>query len=304
MKTNAIILVLLGLGAAGGVLNGTKPLLPESVAPANPREETIQLTRIGNDDRPSVEVPVPDAQPTSEFSPETMLLPGLVEPQRTFRLRARVSGQLHVSVEVGDAVKPGDCLMQVNSDEIETRIRRQKAKIDALRVSLEASRYAAAAALVEKQSDHQLMEVGLDSEIESAKHMLNAELELLEELKLQRDHHVLTAPFDGKVLTLLAGQREFITVGETLGTLASRSLRLKVHLPKEMFRRPNSHEFQVLLGDSWHLLQPTELSGSINADGSRTILLSIPQPCHLLPGEVIDIHVVNPNRSIHGARTE
>lgn len=226
-------------------------------------------------------------------------LTGTITSAKVAHLSAQVSGQVEtVEVEVGDRVKAGDILLQLDS-EIETfTLQSFQAETEQARAELADARrrYKDAERLKEQNSISANAIRLLQAEVEIDIAALNRQLAEERKQQARVDRHTLKAPFAGVISERLAEEGEWITPGNPVLTLVSiDDLRVDFRVPQEFYSRINA---QSAITVSLDALPNKKFNGKIDAvvpvsdPSARTFLMRV-----LLDQDDIQM---TPGMSVHG----
>ena len=234
-------------------------------------------------------------------------LPGLVVSQRRTQLRTSIGGVIHsLEVSAGDCVEENQPLIVIDDAEIHLRISESSQRIAAAEAAL------AEAELNVKYSQdrHQVMrdlrsqraapvsEV-LESEFEfkaaaarlrALQHRVSELRESHKLLERHRDEHIAVAPFRAVVTSVQRFPRQYVPAGEVVLLLESCDMWLKVQAPVDASRQ-RQPEFSLLHRGRRHRLALHRWEFSLNADGTRTAFLEMPEELGLASGQILEVCV-------------
>jgi len=196
----------------------------------------------------------------------TVDAPGLVEPERTVDVGARVSAKvIAIPVEVGDDVKEGEVVARLDSEDVLARLREAEHRLEAERARLIGMEAALKLAEVELGRQRELFETGdvARSAFDSAEANYQQALSNLETTKASikaleasiaaarkdLDNTVLTAPISGTVIARYTELGEMVlgsitNVGTTLMQIADLSrmvMRARVDETNIAAVKPGQH---------------------------------------------------------------
>jgi RND family efflux transporter MFP subunit len=209
-------------------------------------------------------------------------LTGTITSARVARLSAEVSGQVEkVRVEVGDRVKTGDELLQLDSEIEALTLRSSQAETERTRAELADSRrrYADAERLL-KQNNISANEFRLlQAEVEIDAAALQRQLAEERRYKARLERHTLKAPFDGVISERSTEMGEWIEPGKPVLTLVSiDELRIEFRVPQDFYMRINDQSDITVTLDA---LPEREFQGIIDAvvpvsdPSARTFLIHV-----------------------------
>jgi RND family efflux transporter MFP subunit len=226
-------------------------------------------------------------------------LTGTITSTKVARLSAEVSGQVEtVKVEVGDRVKTGDVLLQLDS-EIETfTLQSSKAETEQARAELaDAKRRYKDAERLKKQNSISANAIRLlQAEVEVDAAALNRQLAEERKQQARVDRHTLKAPFTGVISERLTEEGEWITPGNPVLTLISiDDLRIDFRVPQEFYTRINNKSAITVTLDA---LPNRKFNGSIDA----VVPVSDPTARTFLMRVLVDKGdiKITPGMSVHG----
>jgi len=239
----------------------------------------------------------------SEAQTQTIIkqvpLTGTITSTQVAKLSAEVSGQVKkVKVEVGDRVRAGDVLLQLDSEIEALTLQSSQAETERVRAELADSRrrYADAERLL-KQNNISANEFRLlQAEVEINAAALQRQLAEERRYKARLERHTLKAPFDGVISERLTEVGEWITPGKPILTLiAIDDLRVEFRVPQDFYMRINEQSAITVTLDA---LPNKKFKGAIDAvvpvsdPSARTFLM------HVLI-EKGDLRMT-PGMSVHG----
>jgi len=196
-------------------------------------------TTFAKDRQPLVVVDNAESRNIIEEVPVT----GTVAAVRVASLSTEVDGLVSsVAVEVGDRVKQGDTLLQLDSAIEALNLESSRAETLRIRAQLDdAKRRLKDAQRLSKQNNISLNELRLlQAEVESESAALKRQQadERRQQAVLQR--HTLKAPFDGVISERMTETGEWVEPGSAVLTLvAVDDLRLEFRVPQDYFPRIN-----------------------------------------------------------------
>ena len=226
-------------------------------------------------------------------------LTGTINSAKVSRLSTEVSGQVEtINVEVGDSVKTGDVLVQLDA-EIETlTLQSSQASTTQARAELaDARRRYKDAERLKKQnsiSDNAIRLIQAEVEIDAAALKRQQAEERVQQARV--DRHTLKAPFTGVISERLTEIGEWIDPGRAILTLvAVDDLRVDFRVPQEFYTRINEKSGITVTLDA---LPKKEFNGTIETivpvtdPSARTFLM------HVRLG--LDDIKITPGMSVHG----
>lgn len=223
------IAALLVVGCSGG--EDTKKVhLPKSQSP----EELSPIVSVDKAERPA-EVGA------GEGAAQQLLFSGAVEAQRTTNVATRVGGLVRkVHVTEGDAVKKGDLLVEIDSDDYRLRVESARATVERVQAQIKALQvqHDRAAQLLSRQAIPQSDFDNIDGQLSVARASIR-EAEV--GLKIARDmlsDSQIRAPYDGVITNVAVAEGAFASAGPSplVSLEESGALRVRVQLPEQYIR--------------------------------------------------------------------
>ncbi|QND69532.1 efflux RND transporter periplasmic adaptor subunit (plasmid) [Mesorhizobium loti] len=204
---------------------------------------------------------------------ETVLANGVLEPARTVRVGAQVSGQLKtLYVKLGQTVKSGDLIAEIdptkeqhklltaqanlasaNADRKEAGIRLKEAEMDFRRKKTLSRNKAASAADLEKA---QATFFAQEAKVEQCEARIEEKTLAVEEARAILDHTKLSAPMDGVVVAVLVKEGQTLNSSQAVPGIVVLAqldvMRVKVQISEIDIARvkPGQNLRFTLLGDT------------------------------------------------------
>ncbi len=297
-------LVLIGIGSLWDSLAKAPP----------PPGATGNVAKTSHDDL----LPSTSRQPTNEpilrakddlgrGEPSPLTLTGLVTVQRV-PVRAQVSGLLtEVVVREGQAVLAGELLARLNETQVRLEIQRQTVRIEVARQQVEEAKLNLAILNDELQrtetltsggfaSGQTLIRTRLLAEAQSARLAALREQGRAEQLQMavleyRLRNHQVSAPYAGVAVEFQRQLGTYILEGEIVLYVEAHGKEIIVQLPREAVAQPERFEFSLSNDSRWSQLPVARIRHSINLDGSRTILLTVPPGVSLTKGQFVQVQV-------------
>jgi RND family efflux transporter MFP subunit len=229
MKNQSTLLILATLIAAGcsGGGDAHKVNLPKSQSPA----DATPIVAVTPSDRHE-QLGAGGASASSQ-----MVFSGSIEAQRTSSVATRVGGLIRkVHVTEGDAVKKGDLLVEIDSDDYRLRVEASRATLERVQAQVKALKvqHDRAAQLLSRtaipQSDFDSVDGQFNVSVASVK---EAEVALKMARSTLSDSQI-RAPYDGTVTNVAAVEGNYAQAGPSalLSLEESTALRIRVQLPE------------------------------------------------------------------------
>lgn len=179
----------------------------------------------------------------SSRSGDTLVSSGVIQAASEAKLSFKVGGVIgKVTVEMGDAVRRGSVLAQLDATDYQVQLERASASLKSAEAQLAAARSAYARIENLYVNNH----VSLSDfekarlQVESAEGMLKSARSQWELASNQLEYTVLRAPFDGVVTTVMAHENEMAGAGFPIVLIsAARQLEVKTTVPEKMIGQVN-----------------------------------------------------------------
>ncbi|MBV7298475.1 efflux RND transporter periplasmic adaptor subunit [Enterovibrio paralichthyis] len=192
--------------------------------------------------------------------PQSRQFSGTVRAHQSAELASRINAKVaDVLVDAGDAVKAGDILLRLESDDLSARVIQQQQALASAQAQVNDARINYDR--VRKLVDRGLLPV---AERDAAKVKLdtaNAELAgrtaSLSEAEVNRNFSVITAPFDGVISKRSVNQGDIATVGANLISIYNpNSLRLEAAISESVLPKlADTDQFDIVLDTNSHPLK-------------------------------------------------
>ncbi|MDD4737432.1 MAG: efflux RND transporter periplasmic adaptor subunit [Kiritimatiellae bacterium] len=166
---------------------------------------------------------------------------GNARPALETEISFRVGGEiLELTVKPGEPVKTGELLARLDTSDYELQLRQAEAQRDQAEALLKqaSAQYARTRELYESQniSKSELDQARAASESYEAQ--LEAAQKAVELASLQLEYCTLRAPFDGRVVSKTAEQRQTVAAGQSIATLTSGNvMEMVVGIPETLINR-------------------------------------------------------------------
>lgn len=174
----------------------------------------------------------------SSRSGDTLVSSGVVQAASEAKLSFKVGGEIgKVTVEMGDAVRRGSVLAQLDATDYQVQLERASASLKSAEAQLSAARSAYARIENLYVNDHVSLSDFEKSrlQVESAEGMLKSARSQWELASNQLEYTVLRAPFDGVVTAVMAHENEMAGAGFPVVLIsAARQLEVKTTVPEKM----------------------------------------------------------------------
>ncbi len=208
--------------------------------------------------------------PNSSKQSETLTLTGTVEAKQNAFLAPLVSGLVaDIYVEIGDKIKKGQALLQLDTRLIELEVQEAQANLSANEINVaEAKRlYDEVLALSKKQvvaqtliAERRAFVANLQAQVARARAVLERQQEVLR-------RHRLVAPFNGVIAQRNVDVGEWVSQQSSLlNVVSEQNLRLSFSVPQQYFNRFNTQETVALT-----VLPNTPNALAISASLSRLV---------------------------------
>jgi multidrug efflux pump subunit AcrA (membrane-fusion protein) len=234
-------------------------------------------------------------------------IPALAVPTRRAPVFVAVSGVIsQLGVDEGAHVTAGQVLATIDETEINSSIAEQtertaaivslvgqaQAELDYAKHQLEVNRQISnespgAISRSQLVADQYRL-TAATAKLESLKHQVTQEEHQLAGLRQRRTKHHCVAPFAGVVTQTIRFANQYAPEGDVVLWLEESKKELKLHVPMV------GHEqlrFSLFANRQWHQLKVARFQPNVNADGSRTVFLELPDRLELLSGQLIKVHV-------------
>ncbi len=188
----------------------------------------------------------------AEFAP-LHWAPGSVLSRHDARLASEQTGKLVHIVEVGDTVRSGQLLAQLEDTALDLRAREEHARLARINTQRDLSRRQLERfeQLGERGAVSQSQMDQLRGELSMLAHEAEAARLALEQIKLRIEQHQIRAPFDGVVAERHAQPGELVASGAALLRLVdTHAIELRVRAPVAMAERLRSGIEVRLAGDN------------------------------------------------------
>jgi RND family efflux transporter MFP subunit len=267
---------------------------------------------------------------TIEPSPGTVSisLPGTSAAFAAASIYARATGYIAKrNIDIGDRVKAGDLLAQLSVPEIDDQISQNEATLEQLESELERAEATLKLAQVTWERDEPLVKRGVmalqqgdtvlqnlkaqEAAAAAAKHSVNAQENLLKQLRQNRRYASVVAPFDGVITQRNVDVGAFVQGNASSGTfmfeiMQEDVIRVRVYVPQDA-------AFGVTPGIDAIVRVPeipdrefpgkvTRIADALQA-GTRTLLteIDIPNPDGALPPGIycaVELHIPRKSPSL------
>lgn len=174
----------------------------------------------------------------SSRSGDTLVSSGVVQAASEAKLSFKVGGEIgKVTVEMGDAVRRGSVLAQLDATDYQVQLERASASLKSAEAQLSAARSAYARIENLYVNDHVSLSDFEKSrlQVESAEGMHKSARSQWELASNQLEYTVLRSPFDGVVTAVMAHENEMAGAGFPVVLIsAARQLEVKTTVPEKM----------------------------------------------------------------------
>jgi RND family efflux transporter MFP subunit len=269
---------------------------PASAQPVRARGTSATAVPKQELDEPAVE---PARSPCVE-------LPGLVVAADRAPVQAIVSGVLkELPVGCGGTVNTGGLVARIDDAELAAACKRQEAQINSAQDLVKEAEiqlrhaqytYGKTQRLFEKKagSEADLVEAEFAAQsaavkLEAAKSQVTTEEQQLAVLQRQREKHRMVAPFTGTVTEILRYPHQYVGQGDIILWMESHRKHLKVHVPARLLQHLDLIRFSLSSDDRAPSLKVYARRPDSNLDGSRTVLLELPEGSGFLPGQIVGV---------------
>ncbi|QSQ17545.1 efflux RND transporter periplasmic adaptor subunit [Myxococcus landrumensis] len=255
-----------GRGWAWGLGAALLVLLSLGVAPRLERERALDR-RAEESRQPPLVATVPVRRATSKAE---LTLPGTVLPIQKASLHARISGFVgRIHVELGDKVRAGQLLAEIEAPELQAECKRARARLDETERNLEFAQASAERNQTlarEGNVSHEASEEARAraNSAEAALKGAKAEVERLEALYAYRR---VVAPFEGLIVRRNVDPGALVTAGSATGVTS-------------LFEMAQTHALKVYVD------VPQSLASDIHP-GLEARITTLDAPARALPGRVV-----------------
>lgn len=199
---------------------------------------TEQKLELPAEPAPATKTPAPEA---SRSHNTARRLNGTFEARRTAQIAAKVSGPVRqVHVEVGDRVKEGDRLLDVDASNYALQLEQAEAAIKSVNAQILTlqTEYDRAQRLLEKQAIAPSQVDQLKGQLDAVTAQREASQVSAKMARKARTDAVVRAPFDGVITEVKVAVGEFAAAGPSaLFTLVEQDVVLTVRVPEDLSGR-------------------------------------------------------------------
>jgi RND family efflux transporter MFP subunit len=179
---------------------------------------------------------------------------GTLQFSNSSDLASQTSGMVKkINFEAGDFVKKGDILVQIDSDILEAKLSSAKAAYEIAKIKVEDGEkdYKRYQKLLEKKSISQKIYDDSFVTYKTALQNLDAAKANLDQLKIEKEHKTILAPYSGSIVTKNIDLGEWVSVGKTVASLVDRSSAdLIFNLPTSyVYKLDKEISYSVKLGE-------------------------------------------------------
>lgn len=190
---------------------------------------------------PGLAAPKLQGQVARENRPTFYVAVGTIRSRTEATVAAQVSGRVTgVRVDAGAAVKQGDLLATLDSQELETRVGQARSGLDAAKAALAFAElhYGRIQRLLPAQAATQVQMDGAEVRLKQARAAVAAAEKKLEESRIVLDYANVRAPMTGVVSKREADPGDLAYPGRPLFVIHNpKGLRLEAHVREGMIRR-------------------------------------------------------------------
>jgi hypothetical protein len=108
-----------------------------------------------------------------------------------------------------------------------------------------------------------------------------------------RDYQCV-APMGGEIVGPPRVAQEYVRAGEVVARVRSARRQLRLNLPQPLARRLPELSYRLHRPEAVTPLALSEAGGEWNVNGGRSVVLDVPSPVVLMPGETVDVEVIAP----------
>jgi len=201
----------------------------------------------------------------------TRTFSGVAKASIESNLSFKVLGTIkNIRIKVGDTVKPGDLLAELDDIDYELRVRKGKAALEQARAQLRNATAQNERIRLLYESNN-ASRADLDAALtayESAQASVSAFEQTLELANLQLNYTRLIAPIGGSIASVNVEENENVDPGETVALLSSSSqIEVEVSIPEKLISQ--IHEGNTV-SVTFDAVEGEEFSGSITEVGITT----------------------------------
>lgn len=236
--------------------------------------------------------------------PLIVSVPGSVVPDQQARIASRLMGYIRkMSVEVGQKVKRGDLLFEIDPQDIQSQISQARAGYQQAQAALENAKadYQRFSQLYKEESVSRQQYDGIRLQYSVAQENLSAAKAGLEQAEAQINYANVRAPFDGVVVQKMASAGDLAAPGQPVVVIENlTSLSVQTEVSQDLFAEIKVGDKAEIVIDGLHKSLTGEIYSLVSAANPRTrghaTKLSLPEVTNVNSGTFARINFVRGER--------